>query len=106
MGNEKLEVKVVLIDRETAAELIERVQMKVSSQVLASYINNLCDELAIRIREIPPYCTPVPPSAARVFVESAFAYLNTIANQGVCADRSCLRCRIADAAFEVEQKEV
>lgn len=41
--------------------------------------------------------------AAMAFRNAAFAYLNACDNGGVCSDRSCLRCRIADVAFEVEQ---
>lgn len=40
---------------------------------------------------------------AKEFVEAAFAYLNDIAGGDICTDRSCIRCRIADAAFEVER---
>jgi hypothetical protein len=42
--------------------------------------------------------------AAMAFRNAAFVYLNACDNGGVCSDRSCLRCRIADAAFEIEQK--
>lgn len=42
-------------------------------------------------------------SPAKLFVESAFTYLNTISGADICSDRSCIRCRIADAAFEVER---
>ena len=42
--------------------------------------------------------------AAMAFRNAAFAYLNACDNGSVCSDRSCLRCRIADAAFEVERK--
>ena len=42
--------------------------------------------------------------AATAFRDAAFAYLNVCDTGKACSDRSCLRCRIADAAFEVEQK--
>jgi hypothetical protein len=41
---------------------------------------------------------------AVAFRDAAFAYLNACDNSTVCSDRSCLRCRIADIAFEVERK--
>lgn len=41
---------------------------------------------------------------AVAFRDAAFAYLNVCDNGTVCSDRSCLRCRIADVAFEVERK--
>jgi hypothetical protein len=46
----------------------------------------------------------IVPVKAMAFRNAAFAYLNACDNGEVCSDRSCLRCRIADAAFEVEQK--
>jgi hypothetical protein len=41
---------------------------------------------------------------ATAFRDAAFAYLNGTENFSVCSGRTCLRCRIADAAFEVESK--
>lgn len=43
-------------------------------------------------------------AVAAAFRDAAFLYLNVCNNGYVCSDRSCLRCRIADAAFEVERK--
>lgn len=40
---------------------------------------------------------------AESFRDAAFAYLNACDNDGVCSNRTCLRCRIADAAFDVEK---
>ncbi len=50
------------------------------------------------------YMAGIVPVKAMAFRNAAFAYLNACDNGEVCSDRSCLRCRIADAAFEVEQK--
>jgi len=43
-------------------------------------------------------------SAAIMFRDAAFAYLNALDGKSVCSKRTCLACRIADAAFDVEKK--
>jgi len=52
--------------------------------------------------------SPVPSNdllgCAITFRDAAFAYLTAIADDKVCINRTCLRCRIADAVFDVEEK--
>lgn len=37
---------------------------------------------------------------------AGWKYLHSIADESVCSDRTCFRCRLADILFEVEHREL
>lgn len=72
-----------------------------------THIGEVAHIAAIITRNLAATTSPSPETAvggeAQRFVTAAFAYLDTIAGGDICNDRTCIRCRIADAAFEVQR---